>query len=228
MTSTPNTQSPDSRDPDTRHPTPPIAAIIAAAGRSTRMGEPKQLLPWEGGTVIEAVVRHLAMAGAAPILCVVGHRHAAVRTALCETPAHVIYNPDYSEFEMLRSYQAGIAALRAYETEQSTEPCAGALLALGDQPHIPSAVIRQIVVQATQTPRAPVVPSHNMRRGHPIYLPRPLLDQVTELGADETLRTLMQRHAQQIVYVNVDTDAVLRDMDTPAEYAALKQDAADA
>lgn len=206
---------------------PAVAALIAAAGRSMRMGEPKQLLPWNNGTVIESAVRHLHEGGAAPILCVVGHQADEVQRALhqvpsARSPVHVVRNPDYRSLEMLSSYQVGIQALWEYEAKTGGAPCVGALFALGDQPHIPSQVIRKVVDQTTQTPDAPVIPSYNMRRGHPFYLPRMLLIEITQLTADETLRTVLRRYNEKIVYVNVDTDAILRDMDTPADYDSLR------
>jgi CTP:molybdopterin cytidylyltransferase MocA len=60
-----------------------------------------------------------------------------------------------------------------------------------------------------------------MRRGHPFYLPAHLWPELVALSYDETLRTLLQRHHSAITYVNVTTDAILRDIDTPADYHAL-------
>lgn len=194
---------------------PTVAAVIAAAGRSRRMGEPKQLLPWGESTVIATVVNNLAAAGAAPILCVSGHRHEAIASALTATPAEMLYNPDYATTDMLRSYQSGLAALM-------TRPVDGAILALGDQPHIPVDVLSQIVAQAQRTPNGIVIPSVNQRRGHPFYMPRPLWQEIIALTDEETLRTVVNRHADSIVYVNVDDDAILRDMDTPEAYEALR------
>lgn len=195
--------------------TPIIAAVIAAAGRSRRMGEPKQLLPWGESTVIAAVVSHLAAAGAHPLICVTGHRHAEIASALTATPAEVLYNQAYATAEMLHSYQIGLDALQQ-------RPSDGAILALGDQPHIPTLVLRQIVEQAQQTPTAIVIPSYNLRRGHPFYVPRQLWQKIIALSGEETLRTVVNRHSAAIVYVNVDDDAILRDMDTPEAYAALR------
>ncbi|HMN30901.1 MAG TPA: NTP transferase domain-containing protein, partial [Caldilineaceae bacterium] len=90
---------------------PAIAAVVAAAGMSRRMGTAKQLLPWHGQTVISAVVSNLDTAGATPIVVVTGHRQAEVAAALAATPARTVYNADYTTDEMLRSYQVGIAAL---------------------------------------------------------------------------------------------------------------------
>ncbi len=193
-----------------------IAAIVAAAGRSTRMGTPKQLLPWQGTTVLDAVVRHLDAAGAQPVVCVVGHRRAAMIDALADAPAVLVDNPGYLQGEMLNSYQAGVRYLQAAEF-----PAAGALLALGDQPHIPVAVLEAILCQARQTPGQIVIPRYEERRGHPIYLPAALWPELLALGRDETLRTLVVRHAETIVYVAVESDAILRDIDTPSDYQAL-------
>ncbi len=193
-----------------------VAAVIAAAGRSRRMGEPKQLLPWGDGTVIATVVANLTAAGAAPILCVTGHRAADIASALTATTARILYNADYRNTEMLRSYQRGIEQLL------TEDEVVGALLALGDQPHIPAAVIGQVVVQALQTPTQIVIPSYQMRRGHPFYMPRQLWPDLLSLDAEETLRVVLKRHSAAIRYVNVEDDAILRDMDTPAAYQALR------
>jgi molybdenum cofactor cytidylyltransferase len=182
------------------------------------MGEPKQLLPWGATTILGAVVEHLLAAGAAPVLCVVGHRPAEVAAALAGSQALIVANPDFVQGEMLSSYQAGVKRLLA---ECEVRTIAGTLLALGDQPHIPAAVIQQVIVQARQTPDAIVIPSHNLRRGHPFYLPARLWPELLTLPVDETLRTLVRRHEPSIVYVNVESDAILRDIDTPADYANL-------
>ena len=193
-----------------------IAAVVAAAGRSTRMGEPKQMLPWGDRTVLGTVAQNLADAGAFPVLCVVGHRAAEMAAALGDAPVDLLRNPHYLQGEMLSSYQTGVRHL------QTTSPrCLGTLLALGDQPHIPVAVIQQVLDQARATPDAIVIPSFEMRRGHPFYLPASLWPDLLSLTHEETLRTMLQRHNAMITYVNVDTDAILRDIDTPADYQAL-------
>ena len=195
---------------------PSVAAIIAAAGQSRRMGSPKQLLPWGDTTVIATVVQNLSAASALPVICVVGHRQAEMRAALRFTQAEIVFNPDYAHAEMLSSYQAGIRQL-------ANRLCAGALIALGDQPHIPVSIIRQVVEQAQKTPDKLVIPSCNMRRGHPFYVPRRLWSALLALGEEETLRTLLIRYANEIGYVNVDNDVILRDMDTQDDYANLKK-----
>ncbi len=199
-----------------------MAAVVAAAGRSRRMGRPKQLLPWGSGTVIHAVVTHLVQAGARPVVVVTGHRASEVEAALADTPAHLVRNPDHGHTEMLRSYQVGVQALGA------RAELVGTLLALGDQPHVPPETIRQILARAREVPDRVVVPSHRMRRGHPIYLPRELWPELLSLGTEATLRDLLRRHVHRIEHVVVDTEAVLLDMDRWAEYEALRHRAQEA
>ena len=179
------------------------------------MGEPKQLLPWGQSPVIATVVSNLFAAGAAPVICVTGHQHEQIATALTTLPAQIVYNETYASTEMLTSYQAGLRALGGL-------PCAGALLALGDQPHLEVAVIKAILQQAVQTPDQLVIPSYNNRRGHPIYLPRTLWAELLRLTETESLRTMIAHHATEIVYTLVESPAILRDMDTPADYQALR------
>ncbi len=90
---------------------PSIAAVVAAAGRSQRMGRFKPLLPWKTSTVIATVVNTLHTAGADPVVCVIGYRADELRAALQRTPAIIAYNPQYAEGEMLQSYQTGVAVL---------------------------------------------------------------------------------------------------------------------
>jgi molybdenum cofactor cytidylyltransferase len=184
------------------------------------MGEPKQLLPWGDTTVIGAVVAGLADAGAEPVVCVAGHRQTELETELAGSPAIVVNNPHYMQGEMLSSYQEGVRFLAAGPCHPS--PCLGALLALGDQPQIPVPVIAELIVQARATPTAIVIPSYNLRRGHPFFLPAKLWPELLRLSGEETLRTLLRRHEATIVYVEVETDAILRDIDTPEDYDRLR------
>lgn len=193
-----------------------VAAIVAAAGQSVRMGKPKQLLPWKDSTVIAAVVDNLTAAGAHPVIVVTGHKAAAVEAALADTAAIIVINDEFARSEVLRSYQIGLRRLT------STKNLDGALLTLGDQPHISPQTLRQIIDEAHRFPGAIIVPSFAMRRGHPVFLPVSLWKEALTLGADDTLRTLLSRHEDKTRYVIVDTSSILRDLDTPDDYEALR------
>lgn len=188
------------------------------------MGRFKQLLPWGSSTVIRTVVDNLHAAGVEPILCITGHRADEVAVELDGSPAHILPNPHYEASEMLTSYQTGIAALTKSQTTSHKAQFSGSLLALADQPHIPVRVIRQVVEQARSTPDRIVIPSHSMRRGHPIYLPHRLWNELLALPLDASLRHLLNGHSAEIVYVDVDTEAIRRDMDEWDEYEGLRRE----
>jgi molybdenum cofactor cytidylyltransferase len=191
-----------------------ISAIVPAAGLSSRMGGPlpKPLLPWGASTVIGTVVSTLLAAGVAEVIVVTGHQREAVEAALAGSAALCVNNPAYADGEMLSSIQAGLAV--------ASPESRGALLALADQPQMQLAVVQQVLRAFDASGgQGLVIPSHAMRRGHPILLPRWLWDEVLSLPAGDTLRSVIQRHAAAIRYVAVDTASVLADLDTPEQYA---------
>lgn len=200
-----------------------VAAIIAAAGLSTRMGEPKQLLPWGDGTVLSTIIENLGRGGANPVICVVGHRSKEIANSIVHTDAITITNLAFREGEMLSSLQAGIQHIMDKLEPGSNLRFPGVLLSLGDQPQLPVPVVESIIAQADITPEAIIIPSFEMRRGHPIYLPRRFWKELQQLNHNQSLRVLLNRHTSAITYVNVHTDAILRDIDTPEEYATLRQ-----
>lgn len=180
------------------------------------MGTPKQLLPWNGSTVIAVTVDNLRTAGADPVVVVVGHKASSMEAALKDAHAIAVANVDYANGELLQSFQVGLQYL------SSVGDMIGTLLALGDQPHVPASVSTKIIDEANRFPSKIIIPSHDMRRGHPIFLPASLWDEVRALGADATMRSVLNRHQDIIQYVNVSTPAILIDLDTPEDYEALK------
>ncbi len=194
-----------------------VAAVVAAAGFSRRMGQFKPLLPWGRSSVIEAAADALSSGGASPVLVVVGHRGTEIADRLSGGAAAVVFNPDYARDEMLRSFQVGVEALL-----REGQPVQGSLLALGDQPHIRAGVVRLIIGCAAENVDSIVVPSYNRRRGHPVFLPRRLFPELLRMRERQSLRDLLNGYAEEIEYVEVEDDSVRRDMDVPAEYEALR------
>lgn len=185
-------------------------ALVLAAGLSVRMGKPKMVLPWGKTTVIGAVVAALSSAGLDHILVVTGGNREGVEAALAGTPAKPVFNPRFADGEMLHSIQAGLDGIPAGFT--------AALVVLGDQPFIQGDTIRQVVAAASENPGKIVVPSYQMRRGHPWLLPHRYWREVLELNKPQTLRDFFQAHASEIEYVTVATASVIQDLDTPEDY----------
>jgi len=187
-----------------------IAAIILAAGQSKRMGQPKMLLPWGKLTVIEQIITTFMNAGLEDILIVTGGAQVEVEKAIDRYPVRRVYNPDYASGEMLSSLQCGIRAM--------SERAHAALIGLGDQPQVQEASVRAIC-EAFQTRGSElIVPSFHMRRGHPWLASRILWHEILSLRPQETLRAFLNKRADSIQYVNLDTSTILADLDTPEDY----------
>ena len=188
-----------------------IAGMVLAAGRSTRMGRLKPLLPWGQRTVIEQVVTTLLGTSLSDVLVVTGHEHDALTAVLQAYPLRIVFNPDYAAGEMISSIQTGLRALG-----QTVE---AVLIAVGDQPRIQAATIETVIAAWRHgPPERIIIPSYQMRRGHPICLPRAVWPAVLALSWQDSLRSLWQSLAGQIEHVTLDSPTILSDMDTPDDY----------
>lgn len=187
-----------------------ISAIILAAGQSKRMGQPKLLLPWGKLTVIEQVITTFLQAGIENIFVVIGGAGEQVMEVIESYPVQKIYNNDYAIGEMLSSLQLGLRALP--ERVQAT------LVGLGDQPQVQEATVRLVCEAYRDSKPQLVVPSFQMRRGHPWLVGRPLWDELLALQAPESSREFLNRHAKEIHYVESGTPSILADLDTPEDY----------
>lgn len=189
----------------------PIGAIVLAAGMSTRMGESKMLLPWtDKRTIVEHVVEQLLNSRVDHITVVTGHMSKQVRERVEPMGVQVVYNRGYKTGEMLSSVKAGLRAM--------PDNIAAALLVLGDQPRIQPKVIYQVMMAYAEGKGEIIVPSFEMRRGHPLLLSRRYWPEMLALPRSGSPRDLVNAHGERIHYVTVDTDSVLRDVDTRDDY----------
>jgi molybdenum cofactor cytidylyltransferase len=189
-----------------------VGALVLAAGMSRRMGQPKVLMPWANGkSIIEHILDQLILARLDHISVVTGHRAAEVSAVAAKLDIPTVFNAEFATGEMLSSIKAGLRAM--------PEHIAAALIVLGDQPRIQPRVITQILSAYAESAHEIVAPSYKQRRGHPILIDRRLWAEILALPPDGTPRDVINAHTDRIAYVEVDTDSVLSDVDTPQEYA---------
>jgi len=196
-----------------------IAAMILAAGQSTRMGSPKMLLPWGNITVIEQVISVFSKAGIEDILVVTGGAHEQVDEVIagCKNkyPVRGVHNENYMNGEMLASIQCGLRQV----VDKSVE---AVMIGLGDQPQVEERSVRLLRDAYLQTQSPLIVPSFQMRRGHPWLAARSSWGEILEMDSAQTPRDFLNAHAQDIQYINVNTSSILADLDTPEEYRAAR------
>jgi len=189
-----------------------ISAIILAAGKSTRMGQPKMLMPWGETTVLGQVLSILHVAGIEDITLVTNSNIAGQVSFEAQT----VLNDGGG---MLLSLQRGLHA-----QSQNAE---AALVCLGDQPQIEAGSVRS-VCDAFESGRSNlVVPSYQMRRGHPWLIARPLWGEILGMDESRSMRDFLNGHSAEIQYVEIDSPAILQDLDTPADYEKYKPNAID-
>jgi molybdenum cofactor cytidylyltransferase len=187
-----------------------ISAIILAAGQSRRMRQPKMLLPWGDRTVIEHVVTTFLDASIEDVLIVTGGAHEQVEELVDRYPVRKIHNTDYAVGEMLSSLQCGL--------REMTERAQATLIGLGDQPQVQGRSIRSICEAYRDGASRLIVPSFQMKRGHPWLVTRSLWDEILALKPPYSPRDFLNNHANEIRYVNMDTPTILADLDTPEDY----------
>ncbi len=191
-------------------------AILPAAGRSRRMGEPKLLLPWGNTTLIQHVVNNWRASRVEQVIVVL-HPDDAQIAQQCHGAYTAVCTPPPAEMKDSICHGIGIA-----EQVFHAGPGDAWLVAPADMPGISTDVINALIgayehgTNDRETPPRIWTVRHQGRRGHPVLFPWSLAGEVAKLGDSEGLKALLARHP--VEYVDVDTDAIFADIDTPAEY----------
>ena len=194
-------------------PTLRFGAIILAAGASTRMGKPKQLLLIEGRTLVVRTAEAALTSGAWPVVVVLGASAAEIRPALARLPVLIAENSAWPE-GMASSIRAGIATL-----EQFSRTLDAALLALCDQPAFSADTIERLVAAQRATGRSIVAAHYAGRQGAPALLLREHFPALSALTGDAGARDLLNGDPTRVAAV--DLPELGRDLDTPADYTAF-------
>ena len=190
----------------------PVAAIVLAAGMSSRYGGAnKLLLPFSDGTVVRRVVQTVLNAGIGHIVVVTGHDREHIEAALATMPLTFVHNPRYREGEMLSSIKAGLAHLQGSAAE-------AAFIVPGDQPLLPVAIFRRIRQAFEHRCGDIVAPKFGAVRGHPVLIARRWWPAALALPDGAQMRMLLRANPQAVAHILVNTDAVLLDVDTPEAY----------
>jgi molybdenum cofactor cytidylyltransferase len=185
-----------------------VAAVILAAGRSTRMGGPNKLLAELGGKTLVRIVTEQALASkASSVIVVTGHQADQVEKALHGLKVTFVRNPDFAD-GLAGSVKAGIAAVPAAAD--------GAVVCLGDMPLIDARLIdRLIEAFAPDRGNLIAVPVSDGRRGNPVLWSRRFFNELMTLDGDIGARHLIARHGEAVAEVAVEGHGAFLDIDTP-------------
>jgi molybdenum cofactor cytidylyltransferase len=202
--------------PDAESEERKVAAIVLAAGRSTRMGGPNKLLAELKGKKLVRIVTEQALASkAADVIVVTGHQAELVEQALAGLDVKFVRNPDFAG-GLASSVKVGIAAV--------SETADGAVVCLGDMPMVSREMLDRLI-DTFEPDRGNliVVPVAEGRRGNPVLWSRRFFKELMTLDGDIGARHLIAKHAEAVAEVPVAGDAAFLDIDTPQALEAARR-----
>ena len=190
-----------------------VYAIVLAAGESKRMGALKQILPFGKSTVIETIITSLLKSSVDRVMVVVGYKASDVREVLKESEVEIRVNENYKK-GMLSSIKCGVSAF-----PQDAEAF---LICLCDQPGIRPENIDVLIDSYRKSGKGIIIPVYNGKRGHPIIFDRKYIHDIINLKEDgDGLREVVWKNSHDVLEIEVQNEAVIKDMDNRNEYEEM-------
>jgi len=191
-----------------------VTAIILAAGQSKRMGRQNKLLTEiDGRAMVARAVDAVTASSVRTVNVVLGHEAESVKKALKGRPVNFIENPDYAD-GLSTSLKRGLSALPR-ETD-------AALICLGDMPRITTTEIERLITGFKPNQRHSIcVPTYNGKRGNPVLIGRRFFPEIRDIAGDIGARSLIDAYPEFIHEIEMESDGILLDIDTPEALAKL-------
>ena len=190
-----------------------IAGIVLAAGQSSRLGRPKQLLPVHGEPLLRHTLRHVLESSLEKVIVVVGHEADAIRDAIADLPVDVALNADAARGQST-SVCVGLAALPA-EAE-------AVVFILGDQPGIDPHVIDALIASWRESGAPILAPLYEDGMGNPVLFDRRVFPELAVIEGDTGARPVVRAyHESGELFLVPVAGTSPPDVDTEADYAAL-------
>lgn len=190
---------------------PRIAAIVLAAGKSSRMGSCKSLLPLDGKPVLAHVLQTVISTGTiSPLVVVTGYEPMVLEPVLMRFEIERVHNPDHQSGGMISSIKAGLQAVRGRAE--------GVFVVLGDQPLVQPRTLEAMIRAFCSRRGRGIVPVFGHKRGHPVLLSAEGIDEIVALKVGQTLSDYITEYRELMPLLDVDDPAILLDLDTQADY----------
>jgi molybdenum cofactor cytidylyltransferase len=184
-------------------------AIILAAGESRRMGQPKQLLPFAGKTMLECVIDAFQSPRVDEIRVVLGYKADEIAAKIAHTSCKIVKNDRYP-LGMFTSMQAGLR-----ELPKKTRVV---MLAVCDQPRLKRETVEILIEKFEKGRHKILIPSYNGRQGHPPLLRAEYANEILAMDESMTLKHFYAKHADDIARLVVEDEGVLIDIDDRETY----------
>jgi molybdenum cofactor cytidylyltransferase len=189
-----------------------ISAIILAAGESKRMGQPKQLLPFRGSTLLGQIVENLLQSQAAETIVVLGSQAEKIIPQIAREPVKIVLNQDFEQ-GMSSSIRCGLSHI--------SEAADGVMIVLGDQPLIEKEIIDLLIERHRHSERGIILPVYKGIKGHPVIFKMKYKDELMRLTGDIGGKQIVERHPSDVLEVEVDSESVVMSIDVESDYQLL-------
>ena len=186
-----------------------VTGLVLAAGGSSRLGQPKQLLPYGAATLLDHVLDTARACRLDQLVCVIGGAAGEIRSTVGFDGVEVVENPDFGE---------GCSSSIAAALGAVDERCDVLVLMLGDQPGVTAESVDRLLAGRDDAPIAAC--GYADGRGHPLAFSRRLFPELESLHGDKAVWKLLDRHAGEAAHVPVD-GPIPRDIDTWDDYAQI-------
>jgi molybdenum cofactor cytidylyltransferase len=187
-----------------------VEGLLLAAGKSQRMGSLKPLLRVFGRTFLEHVVSEARQSDLIGVKIILGHLADIILKSLPQFEADVVINPAYEQGQ-LSSLIQGLKAIQGHSID-------GVMLFLVDHPFISRHVINKLLQSYSEHEQPIVIPTFRGRRGHPLIFGRELFSELINAPLDRGAVSVVKRHQEDILSIEVGDEGVLIDIDTPEAY----------
>lgn len=184
------------------------AAVILAAGESSRFGSPKILLEWNNEPLIHYLCRKTTEFGLNPVRLVLGAHINQAREIVRELPVEVIINSRWQD-GMSQSFKCGLISLPA--------DCNGVVMILADQPYLDKQLINTLI---STTEADVVIPTYKGEKGHPVLWRKQVFSQIQKLKPHQPPREVLKNI--NVKYIDWDNSLILKDIDTMEDYSEIK------
>jgi molybdenum cofactor cytidylyltransferase len=187
--------------------------VVLAAGGSSRMGTPKQLLPVGGVSLVRRAAQSAIESGCEPIVVVLGASAELVRRELEDLPIHLANNSDW-QTGLANSIVCGLKGLLAQAPSVDS-----VILMLADQPHVNGTSLKKLTVARRYSGSELVAAWYSNQFGTPALFSRVYFEQLLKLRSQQGAKAILEKYEQDLVFVDIPEAAV--DLDTPEDVAAL-------
>ncbi len=186
--------------------TGPVSAILLAAGKSSRMGKLKQLIPLGESTILEQTLDNLLSSNVSEVIVVLGYKAEEVTKRLSGRPIKVVVNP---------LYRKGMATSIAAGLKFVDSQAQAVMLVLGDQPYVDSPTIDRLIDAFSSNKKGIAIPTYKGKRGHPLIFARKYQAPLSRLSGDIGGREIIKQHPEDVLEVPVDCEGIVIDIDVP-------------